>query len=341
MKNASQTPTIDDVARLAGVSTATVSRCLNEPEKVLEATRLKVREVVNELGYAPNFGAQALATNRTNIVGAIIPTMDNAIFARGLQAFQETLATDGVTLLVSSSNYKPASELEQIRVLAGRGVDGLLLIGRERPPKTYSFLRERGIPFVLAWSIDRQSGNTHVGFDNQAAASNITEKVLEFGHRRIAMISAEREGNDRAADRVAGAFQCLAAAGIAASDIDLVECAYTLDAGASAFSQLMGASKRPTAIICGNDVLAAGALGEALRRGIDVPGEVSIVGFDDIDLARATAPQLTTVHVPHRRMGSAAAKLLLAMRKGAAKPRSIVFDTELVMRGSLDRPPAD
>ena len=339
MKPAEQTPTIDDVARQAGVSTATVSRCLNEPDRVLERTRSKVRDVIDQLGYAPNFGAQALASNRTNAVGAVIPTMDNAIFARGLQAFQETLSGAGVTLLVSSSDYRADKEFEQIRVLVGRGVDGLLLIGRARPAKTYEFLRQRKTPFVLAWGTDPGSDNVFAGFDNRSAARAITDKVLAFGHNHIAMIGAKRQGNDRASDRFDGVLDGITAAGFDPERLEFVESAYTLDAGADAFARLMRRSPHPTAVICGNDVLAAGALGEATRLGVSVPKSVSIVGFDDIDLARATSPQITTVHVPHRRMGIAAAELLLSMRKGKQDLQSVTFDTEIVLRQSLGPAP--
>ena len=147
------TPTLEDVARLSGVSTATVSRCLNLPNRVSEAARTRVLSAVAELGYSPNFGARALAAKRTNTIGAIIPTMENAIFARALQAFQEELRQNGVTMLVASSSYKPELEAEQIRTLVARGADGLLLIGHQRDPSLYEFLEKQGVPVLVAWSM--------------------------------------------------------------------------------------------------------------------------------------------------------------------------------------------
>ena len=120
------TPTLDDVARKAGVSTATVSRCLNKPERVVKETRDRVLRAVEALGYTPNFGARVMAAKRTFTIGAIIPTMENAIFARGIQAFQEELHRRGYTLLVSSTGYRPGAEEEQVRTLVGRGADGTL-----------------------------------------------------------------------------------------------------------------------------------------------------------------------------------------------------------------------
>jgi LacI family transcriptional regulator len=131
--NANGLPTLRHVARRAGVSTATVSRCLNAPDRVRPETRARVEAAVAELGYTPNFGARALASKRTNTIGAIIPTMESAIFALGLQALQDELSESGVILLIATSRYDPEREARQVRALLGRGVDGLVLIGEARP----------------------------------------------------------------------------------------------------------------------------------------------------------------------------------------------------------------
>ncbi|MGI9411740.1 MAG: LacI family DNA-binding transcriptional regulator [Hyphomicrobiaceae bacterium] len=333
-------PSIEDVARLAGVSTATVSRSLNEPGKVKAATLENVRSAVRELGYAPHFGGRALASNKSNTVGALIPTMDNAIFARGLQALQETLAEAGVTLLIATTGYDPDREFDQIQVLLGRGVDGLLLIGLERPQRTNALLRQHEIPVVAAWSFRTDSEHLCVGFDNLAAAADLTNLVLEYGHRQIAMIAGLSHGNDRATDRIEGVREALQAHNLQLRPDHLIEAPYDIDEAASAMAQLMAAERRPTAVICGNDVLAAGALMYANQAGIAVPDDMSIVGFDDIDLASVTAPPLTTLRVPHRRMGQAAAELLLAIGDGAEDLKSVKFQPELIVRGSLAEPPS-
>ncbi len=328
-------PTLEDVARTAGVSTATVSRCFNSPDRVIDATREKVMRVVNELGYTPHFGGRVLASNRTNTVGAVIPTMDNAIFARGLQAFQEGLAEAGVTLLVASSGYDPQQEFEQIQTLISRGADGLLLIGDARSAEAYAFLERRSIPYVIAWTYRAGNKVSHVGFDNKDAARRMTERVLGNGHRNLAMIAGLTRNNDRAADRIAGVREALAAAGLAAERLPIVEVPYTLEAGAGAFAALMRRSPRPTAVICGNDVLAVSAIVRAKEMRLKVPQDISITGFDDIELAEIVEPRLTTVHVPHKRMGSAAARLLLDLRDGRIDHQSIEFETFIVDGNSL------
>ncbi|MGI9475877.1 MAG: LacI family DNA-binding transcriptional regulator [Hyphomicrobiaceae bacterium] len=332
-------PSINDVASRAGVSTATVSRALNEPRKVKPATLESVRNAVELLGYTPHFGGRALASNKSNTIGALIPTMENAIFARGLQALQETLAEAGVTLLIATTGYDPERERQQIQTLLGRGVDGVLLIGLSRPEKTYALLDRHDVPVVIAWSYKTNSDHLCVGFDNRAAASAMANCVLDHGHERIAMIAGVSKGNDRAAERIKGVRLALRRQGRKLPPDHLIESPYTLEDAAAAMAELLALPQRPTAVICGNDVLAAGAIMQAKRTGLAVPHDLSVVGFDNIDLASVTAPPLTTIHVPHRRMGQTAAELLLAIGEGADDLSSVKFDPEIVIRESLSKPP--
>lgn len=331
-------PTVEDVARYAGVSTATVSRCLNEPGRVREPTRQRVMDAIDALGYAPNFGARTLVLNRTNIMGAIIPTMDNAIFARGLQALQERLAEDDFTLLVSTSNYSPERELTQIRALMSRGVDGLMLIGAARDERAYQLLYQRRMPFVLAWTWKQNSPHLCVGFDNEKAGAMVAQEVIKCGHQRLAMIAGIAAGNDRAAERLGGLRRMTRKAGIPLPPEMVVEAEYSFEAGRAAFAGLIQQAQRPTAVICGNDVIAVGALSGAEQAGLNVPGDISIVGFDNIDIAQFTNPPLATVHVPHRRMGRLSAEKLLSMRRGVQIGNSERLDVEFIRRKSLAEP---
>ncbi len=333
-------PTVADVAQHAGVSTATVSRCLNSPDQVQKKTRERVLAAVEELGYSPNFSARSLAAKRTNTIGAIIPTMDNAIFARGLQAFQEELGTFGATLLVASSGYHPDLEAEQIRTLIARGADGLLLIGHHRDPSVYEFIDRRRVPVMVSWAYDPTQPKPSVGFDNRAAMQAMAERVLEMGHRHIAVISAVQANNDRARERVSGVRAAFQSRGFDDQGLIVIETDYSIERGGNAFSELMTQTPRPTAVICGNDVLALGALQRAQSMGMRVPDDVSITGFDDIELATVTVPALTTVHVPHRDMGREAARRLWQMVDGDGPHDSLCLPTEVRMRGTLGPPPA-
>ena len=330
-----QIPTLADVARAAGVSTATVSRCLNSPDRVISRTREKVMLAVNELGYAPNFGARALAAKRTKTIGAVIPTMDNAIFARGLQAFQEELHNNGITLLVASSQYRPEFEEEQIRTLVARGADALLLIGYHRSEDIYRFLAMRDIPALVAWAFDPAPDRLSIGFDNRKAMKQMAEQTLDLGHRTIGFISAKQATNDRARDRVSGVRAAMAEQGLNPDDLQLVETEYSIENGAAAFDQLMQGGNPPSVVMCGNDVLAVGALRAARQRGLRVPQDISITGFDDIELAQVAEPPLTTVHVPHREMGRDAARMLVALMSGETEMRSKELKTTLCLRETL------
>ncbi|MEP2891811.1 LacI family DNA-binding transcriptional regulator [Tateyamaria sp.] len=341
MNNPHSVPTLDDVARVSGVSTATVSRCLNTPNRVSEAARIKVMQAVEQLSYTPNFGARAMAAKRTFTIGAIIPTMENAIFARGLQAFQEELHTRGYTLLVSSTGYQAKTEAEQIRTLVSRGADGLLLIGYDRDPDLYEFLNRRSVPTLIAWAFSKDSPHASIGFDNHASMRMLANEVIEMGHRRIAMISGLIAGNDRAAGRLSGVRAAMETHGLDGGAMPVVQTSYGTENGAAAFEQLMQANPRPTAVMCGNDVLAVGAMRRAREMGLDVPRDVSITGFDDIELARVVTPPLTTVHVPHREMGRRAAKELVQMLENGSKGPVIELQSTLQMRGSLAAPSAD
>jgi len=333
-----QIPTLADVAQKAGVSTATVSRCLNSPNRVNQETRERVMSAVQALGYAPNFNARALAARRTKTIGAVIPTMENAIFARGLQAFQEELYSNGFTLLVASSQYQSDLEEEQIRTLVARGADALLLIGYQRSEEIYRFLEARDVPVLIAWAFDPSIDQPAIGFDNREAMQELTDQVIALGHRQIAFISAKQSGNDRARERVEGVRASMAKVGIDASNLELLETTYSIENGAQAFRELCDRPNPPSIVMCGNDVLAVGALRAAHQMGLKVPDDISITGFDDIELACVVEPSLTTVHVPHREMGRDAARILINLVAGETTAESRKLATHLQQRNTLTTP---
>lgn len=324
---------------MAGVSTATVSRCLNTPDRVVEKTRLRVLKVIDEIGYSPNFSARALAAKRTHTIGAIIPTMENAIFARGIQSFQEALDEEGYTLLVASSSYLPELEDRQIRTLLARGADALLLIGFQRDPDVYRFLESRNIPVVVSWAYREGFELPSVGFDNRRSMNVLARQVFELGHRRAAIISAPRADNDRADDRARGVLDVANERGLSAESIPIIETPYSIENGARAMRTLLERDPRPTVVFCGNDVLAVGALQTARTMGLRVPQDVSITGFDDIELASIVEPGLTTVHVPHRMMGREAAHTIIDLLEGREVERVKALDTRIAHRSSLGPAP--
>ena len=332
-------PTIEDVARHAGVSTATVSRVLNQPDAVRQGLKAQVQASVLALGYVPHAGARTMKLRRSGTLGAIFPTIDNAIFAKAIDALQRRLAEAGYQLLIATSDYDPQAEERQALTMLARGVDGLLLCGCGQDASLVERLRQRGVPtvHVMGWPVPPD--RIGVGFDNARAMGQVVKYLLDLGHRRIAMLAGITRDNDRAAARVRGVREALAAAGLDLPAARLVERRYGLALAREGLRQLMAAKSQPTAVVCGNDVLAFGALLEAQRLGIAVPGALSIVGFDDLELAAHVQPALTTVRVPAEAMWRCAAERVLAALQGSELPRETEIEVALVVRESSGPPP--
>lgn len=323
-----------DVAQAAGVSTATVSRFFADPERIQPELRARVRKAVEELGYTPHGAARALASRRTNTIGAIIPTLDSAIFATVIQTLQKHLAEEGRTLLLAATNYDPEQERRQIESLVVRGVDGLLLTGEAREEETYTLLRRRGIRYVNTYVHHQGSPHTTIGFDNRRAMAGVVDLLHDLGHRRFGMVAGIADGNDRAAERIAGTRTALEAKGLALPQEKIVEMPFKMAAGREGLRRLLDQPDPPSAILCGNDILAIGVYLEAERLGLNVPGDLSITGFDDLELARELPIGLTTVHSPLEEMGEAAARYLLEDTDPPESPLHVELRTELVVRGS-------
>lgn len=336
------TPNLQDIATAAGVSTATVSRVLNSPSDVRPLLRERVEAQIRALGYVRHGAARALASARSHTVGAVIPTLESAIFASGVNAVEKRLTVAGYTLLLAVTNYDLAHEYEQVQALIERGVDGMILVGRDHHEDTLNMLARQRCPFVTTWTYSPDAPYPCVGFDNPGAARRITEHLLELGHTRVGMIAGLTEGNDRARERITGVETALASRGLKLNRRALIEKPYEVSEGRNAFRALMKlpVSVRPTAIFCGNDVLAVGAMLEAQHLGIRVPDDVSIVGFDDLPLAEHLLPGLTTVHVPSRRMGERAAEYLLHCIAGDAPEPRNELPTDIMIRGTTAPPPA-
>ncbi|MCV9937274.1 substrate-binding domain-containing protein [Boseaceae bacterium BT-24-1] len=326
---------LSDVARDAGVSPATVSRAIAQPDLLSPETLARVRASALRLGYLPDGAARALASGRSMTIGAIVPTLDSAIFARALQAMQATLAQSGYLLLVASHEASPAAETQAVRALLGRGVDGLMLVGAERAPETTALLKASSLPVVLTWCGDGHF--TAVTIDNALAGRLAAEHLIGLGHRRIGMIVGHLQFNDRQRARLDGARKALVAAGLSLPESLVVEQALTLAGGRAGCAMLLGLDAPPTALIGGIDLFAIGCLEEAHARGMAVPDDLSVVGIDGLDMSAHVSPGLTTVHVPTGRIGNLAAQTLMAMIAHQTVDRERVLPVELVVRRSSQR----
>ena len=330
--------TLQDVASRAGVSTATVSRCLNNPEQVNEASRQRVEAAAAALSYVPHAAARALASRRSRLVGAVVPTAAHSIFGSFIHALEDTLCDHGYALLLAHSRFDTARELQQAEHLISRGVEGMVLVGARHSRRLYSRLSDGGIHHVNTWVYSADDSHPCIGFDNAATARGLTNYLVSLGHREFAMICGETRDNDRAARRVLGVRQALSDHGLSLPDERIIERPYEIREGRDAMHMLMQRPAPPTAVICGNDVLAFGALFECRALGIGVPDEVSITGFDDLEVASELAPPLTTVRVPAVQMGHRAARYLLAGLAGEPAPHKACLEASLVVRGTTAAP---
>lgn len=323
---------LSDVARDAGVSPATVSRAIAQPELLSPETLAKVRASAQRLGYLPDGAARALASGRSMTVGAIVPTLDSAIFARALQAMQTTLAQAGYLLLVASHESSPAAETQAVRALLGRGVDGLMLVGAERAQETTALLMASRIPVVLTWC-----GDGHfpaVVIDNALAGRLAAQHLIGLGHRRIGMITGHLQFNDRQRARLAGVRAAIEEAGLEMPGQFVSEQALTMAGGRVGCAALLELERKPTALIGGIDLFAIGCLEEAHARGMRVPQDLAVVGIDGLDMSAHVSPSLTTVNVPTGQIGQLAATTLMGLVRNLPIQQETLLPVELVIRRS-------
>lgn len=326
---------IVDVARDAGVSAATVSRALSQPQLLTADTLARVRQSALRLGYRPDAAARALASGRSMTIGAVVPTLDNAIFSRALQSMQAALAGRGYQLLVSSHDYNAAAEAEAVKMLVARGVDGLMLVGAERAPETEALLADAGLPVVLTWR--GVAGRAAVVVDNERAGALAARHLVELGHRRIGIITGSHAFNDRQRAREEGARAYLASAGLAVPDWLAIQVPTTLAGGRSGCASLLGLAEPPTAVIGGIDLIAIGCMVEAQARGLAVPDDLSVVGIDDLDMSAHLSPPLSTVHIPTGRIGAQCAGMICDLIESKPFDPLVELHVELVVRRSTGR----
>ena len=324
-----------DVARLASVSPATVSRFLNHPSMVGDETRRTIANAIEMLGFVRNRRASSLSGTRSGVIGALVPTIGNAIFAEAIGTFEQVLKESGYGLLLASSLYDLQREHSQFVTLVEQGVDALMLVGNEHTPETYRLLDRLQLPFVQIWSFSGTSYRPEIGFDNALAAHDITEHLLQLGHQRFALITGITKDNDRATSRLAGTVDALLERGIVIPECEIVQCEYEISSAYECVLQFLNQSRPiPTALICGNDVIAHGALSACRNAGLSIPGDISIVGFGDFSFSAFLSPPLTTIRIPAKRIAQRAAEALTKSIEDHSPIKSSKIPYELKIRGT-------
>ncbi|MBO1269763.1 LacI family DNA-binding transcriptional regulator [Arthrobacter cavernae] len=319
-----------DVAHHAGVSTAVVSYVVNGgPKKVAPATEAKVREAIRVLGYRPNAAARALKLGSSETIGLVMPDNFNPFFALFAHSVEEAAGARGYSLLLANSDSDPDRERGQVRNLAARQVDGVVLFSLMDEPD-YAELEAAEIPCVLLNHPAKAPGFSSVGVDLEAAARTAVEHLIGHGHRIIALaIGVNASGT--VDERRQGWSRALADAGLAEGPEDYG--LFTLAGGYDAGRRLLALEERPTAIFASSDVQAVGIMRAIHESGLSVPGDIAVVSFDGTIAAEYAWPTLTTVAQPVQAMAEAAVAALVDVRKGG-EPQHQVFPTELLIRQS-------
>ena len=358
-RRATHTPSIFEVARRCGVSVATVSRVLNEKGPVRAATRERVLAAVAELGYVPHAAARSLSTRRAMLIGVVLPDMHGEFFSETVRGIDRAARASGYHLLVSGSHGDPAETEDVLQALHGR-VDGLILMAPGLEPTWLAGRLPRRLPVVLLNPRDEgprakvarrlrsgdvpsdtaTAGHPTIRIDNRRGARLAVEHLVGLGHRAIAFVTGP-SGNSDASERLRGYQQELKRHGIAFDARLVIAGDFSEESGGRAGEVIAGLKPRPTAVFAANDAMAIGCLGALRERGLEVPADVSLVGFDDIPIARYLSPALTTVRVPILELGQRAmSRLLSTLERGERTASDEVIAPTLAIRASAARPDA-
>lgn len=330
-----------DVARLAGVSTATVSRALNTPEQVDVDTRQLVHDAVAKLRYVPHGAARALRSARSQMIGAVVPSFDYALYARTTSAMQSVLHAKGYSVVLAEHHYDLQDELRTTEQLIRHGVDAFVFVGLAHDPALFAMLQNYGRPYVLTWGVDPLGRHPSIGFDNRAATFALTHHLIALGHTRFGLLSSRTEGNDRSMERGAGVRAALAQAGLALDDSCVAYGSIDLATTTEMMRGLLrlGRDRRPTAVIGTNDVFAVGAMLACREAGVAIPHDMSVAGCDNTDLGATQTPPLTSIRTPITEIGRAAAEQVIARLEGRSYQHSLLLPFEIVIRDSVGPPP--
>lgn len=326
--------TIRDIARVSGVSYSTVSRALSgEGGRVKESTRGKVLETAQRLGYVVNRQARSLAGGKNQVVGLLVHALDNDYFGQLLRGIDEALAQSDFEIMLFTTHRHKNKEVRHVTRMMGGVTDGLLIVSPEALPKYVQSLQEKAVPYVL---VDSAGEGTSVSSTNVQGAYDATRHLLDLGHRRIGHVAGSRDLHV-AASRLEGYRRALASRGVPFDPGLVRDGTFTQDGGRRAATELLSLGARPSAIFAANDASAFGVIGAADALGLEVPRDLSVVGFDDLPISEYAKPKLTTVRQPIREIGEVAARLLLEQFRGQPTA-SVELPTELLIRASCAAP---
>ena len=340
------TVSIKDVARIAGVSIATVSRCINEPDRVRLNTRAKVQSAIEQTGYSPNTLAQSYRRGKTHVIMVVLPSVGDPFFTEVMKGIREVASNNGYTLLINETQFNTITADEIGSIVVSRQADGIILLAAMSPfgTRVLSAKSQRALPMVIGCETVSPELNSYPGIhiDNISAAREATNYLLELGHDKIAFIYGEHK-TLLTMDRERGYREAMREAGKIIDNGWVVEGGLTLDGAIDATDKLLAQPNPPTAIFCANDEMAMGCLHAVKDAGLDVPGDISVIGFDDNRYARVMDPPLTTIAQPAEKIGQRVMeRLLKEIENGRSKnAEPEIVPHELVIRASSAAPRSD
>jgi LacI family transcriptional regulator len=324
--------TIDDVARLAGTSKSTVSRTLNGPGGAAKSELARrIRVVADDLGYSPNSAAASLRRQRSRTVGVVVPRLTDIVMAMLYEEIASACERIGQHALVATTSDEPENERSSAELLLRRGVDGLILTTARIDDPFFALLTRRDVPHVLALRTAGSGSPSSVG-DDHLGGYLATRHLLDLGHRTIALVAGPTYATS-AVGRAAGYRTALTEAGIDPASCPIVHGTFSMEAGEAAAAQILETRPDTTAIFAINDNTAIGVMATAQRRGVRIPTDLSIVGYNDIPLTARLATPLTSVRVPFRDIATQAILLLQDAQNGL-EPRHLMFAPSLIPRAS-------
>ncbi|WP_170333596.1 LacI family DNA-binding transcriptional regulator [Ruegeria arenilitoris] len=321
------------VAKAAKVSPSTVSRTFNHPDLVSPATRKKINRAVQRLGYIRNRAAQTMHGKRSGTIGLVVPTINHAIFAEVIQAFSDSIDRAGFSLLLASHGYDLDREYAMVRKFLEHRVDGVALVGLEHSEATRRLIDQQKIPALAIWNYAEDSELPCVGADNHLAGRQAAEHLISLGHRDVGLIFPDTQGNDRARHRLTAVVDYLGSHGITIPDNRKSEAPYSVSQAKQAALELLADPPLPTALLCGNDVIAQGALYAAHKLGLNIPQDISIIGIGDFKGSADIEPGLTTIRIPAETIGTLAGeKFTSYITSDTPEPFRICCDLECIVR---------
>ena len=313
--------TLRDVALLAGVAPITASRAVNTPDHVSPEVLKKVQDAVQRTGYVPNRVAGGLASSRSRLIAAVVPSIVVSVFVETIETLNNTLFEGGYQLMLGQTGYSAAREEALLEAIIGRRPDGIFLTGIMQSSKGRTRLLASGIPVVETWDLTPTPIDMLIGFSHSDIGREVANFLMAKGRGRFALVSA---GDERAIRRAASFRNTVAQRGFRAVFVDNVGASRTLKSGREALGRILSQVPDVDAIFCSSDLLAMGVLTEAIARGIRVPQQLAIVGFGDVPYVADMVPALTTVHINGSDIGRKAAGFLIARAQGLPVDERIV-----------------